>query len=97
MDPYLKELLPFCKTYIKNSDDVLRMLRYFGLVFDDIFVTTWDSEAMCPNINTEERMAFAMEALDAFILKLKPNWPRNKLSLAIRLLLTCNVFQFDDA
>ena len=35
---YLKELLPFCKTYIKNSDDMLRILRDFGLVFDDVFL-----------------------------------------------------------
>ena len=40
VDTYLKELLSFCKTYIKNSDDMLRILRNVGLVFDDVFVTT---------------------------------------------------------
>ena len=96
VDTYLKELLPFCKTYIKNSGDVLRILRDFRLVFDDIFVTTCDAEAMYPNINTEEGLAFIMAALGAFIFKVKPGWPRNQLLLAIRLLLKLNVFQFDD-
>ena len=96
VDSYLKELLPFCKTCIKNSDDVLGILRGFGLVFEDVFITTSDAEAMYPNINTEEGLAFVMVALDAFIFKTKPGWPRKQLLLAIRLLLKCNVFQFDD-
>ena len=37
VDAYLKELLPFCKIYIKNSDDALRILMDFGIVFDDVF------------------------------------------------------------
>ena len=73
VDTCLKELLPFFKTYIKNSDDVLQILRNFGLVLDDIFVTTCDAEAMCPNVNTEEELAFAMAASDAFIFKIKPD------------------------
>ena len=68
VDAYLKELLPFCKTYIKNSDDVLRILRDFGFVC----VTTFDSEAMCPNINTEEGLTFIMASPDTFIFKVKP-------------------------
>ena len=96
VDSYLKELLPFCKTHIKNSDDVLGILRGFGLVFEDVFIATCDAEAMHPNINTEEGLAFVMVALDAFMFKTKPGWPRKQLLLAIRLLLKCNVFQFDD-
>ena len=82
---------------MKNSDDVIRILRDFGLVFEDVFVTTCNAEAMCPNMNTEEGLDFAMTALDAFVLKIKLGWPRNQLLLVIRLLLKCNVFQFDDA
>ena len=52
---------------------------------------------MRPKINTEEGLAFAMEALDAFIFKVKPGWPRKQLCLATKLLLKCNLFQFDDA
>ena len=87
LDAYLKELLPFCKTYIKNSDDMLRILRDFGVVFDDIFVTTCDTEAMCPKISTEKGLSFMIAALDTFIFRVKPGWPRNQLLLAIRLLL----------
>ena len=72
VDAYLKELLHFYKTYIKNSDDVIRILRDFGVVFDDIFVTTCDAEAMYPNINTEEGLAFMMAALDTLIFRVKP-------------------------
>ena len=76
---------------------MLRILSEFGLVFDDIFVTTCDIEAMHPNIKTEEGLVFMIVALDAFSLKVNPGWPRNQLVLAIILLLKCNVFQLDDA
>ena len=59
-------------------------------------MTTCDVEAMHANINTEEVLAFTMADLDAFIFKVKPDWPRNQLILVIRLLLKCNVLQFDD-
>ena len=66
---------------------MLRILRNFRLVLDEIFVTTCDTEEMYPNIKTEEGLAFTMVALDTFIFKVKPDWPRNRLLLAIRLLL----------
>ena len=71
VDSYLKELLPFCKTHMKNLDDVLSILRGFGLVFEDVFVTTCDTEVMHPNTNTEEGLTFMMAALDAFFFKIK--------------------------
>ena len=57
MDTCLKELLPFCKTHVKNSDDVLRILKDFKIVYDDIVVTNCYAEAMCPNIITDEGLA----------------------------------------
>ena len=36
-------------------------------------------------------------ALDSFVFKVKPIWPRRQLILSIMVLLKCNVFQFDDA
>ena len=93
---HLKELLPFCKTHVKNSDDVLKILKDFKTVYDDIFVTNCDAETINPNVNTEEGLAFAIAALDSSALKVKPRWPRKQLLLEIRLLLKFNVFQFDD-
>ena len=76
VDKCLKELLPFYKTCIKNSDDVLRILKDVKLVHDEIFVTTCDAELMHPNISTEEGLAFAMAALDSFVFKVNPSWRR---------------------
>ena len=76
---------------------MLRILKDFKIVYDNIFITTCDAEEMCPNISTEEGFAFVMAALDSFVFKVKPSWPRRQLLLAIRLLLKCNVFQLDDA
>ena len=76
---------------------MLKTLRAFRKVYDDIFVTTCDTEAMHPNVNADEGLAFIMAALDQFILKVKPIWPRKKFLSAIRLLLKCNMFQFEDA
>ena len=72
VDVHLKELLPFCKTYIENSDDILRILKDFKLFYDDIFVTNFDAEAMCPNMSTDEGLAFTIAALDSFVFKVKP-------------------------
>ena len=76
MDTCLNELLPFYKTHIKNSDDVLKILIDFRRVCDDNFATTCNAEAMRPNFNTEEGLGFAMEDLDVFIFKVKPGWTR---------------------
>ena len=73
----LKELLPFCKTFINNSDDVLKILRHFRRVCDDIFVTICDAEAMHPNINTDEGLDFIMAALDAFVFKVNHSGQEN--------------------
>ena len=51
---------------------------------------------MCHNIKTEEGLAFLILALDTFLFKVQPNWPRRQLLLAIRLILKCIFFQFDD-
>ena len=75
---------------------MLRILRDFGAVFDDVFMTTCDAEAIYPNVNTKEGLGFIMVALGNFIYRVKPGWPRNQLLLAIRLPLKCYVFQFDD-
>ena len=40
VDTHLKEFLHFCKTCIKNSDDVLRILKDFKIVHDNVFITT---------------------------------------------------------
>ena len=50
---------------------MLRILRNFGLVLDDVFVNAYDAEAIHPNINTEEGIVFTMVALDTFIFKVK--------------------------
>ena len=51
---------------------MLKFLKDFKIVHDDIFVTTCDAEAMYPNINKEEGLAFVMTALDSFVFKVKP-------------------------
>ena len=73
VDMHLKELIPFCKTCIRNSDNILSILKDFKIVHDDIFVTNCDAELMCPIISTEEGLAFIMAALDSFVFKVKPN------------------------
>ena len=50
------------------------MLRDFRRVYDDIFVTSCDDEAMHPNINTEKGLAFTMAVLDSFTFKVKSSW-----------------------
>ena len=72
-------------------------MKDFKIIYDDIFVINYDEEAMYPNISTDEGLSFAMAALDSFLFKVTPIWTKRYLLLAIRLMLKCNVFQFDDA
>lgn len=64
VDIHLKELLPFCKMCINNSDDALKILKDLKIVHDDVFVTNCDSEVMYPNINAEEGLVVVMTAMD---------------------------------
>ena len=96
VDSYLKELLPFCKTYIKNSDDVLKSLKRFLSAEENVSFTTCDAVAMYPNIKTEEGLAFIIATLDGLIFRVKPENPRKQLLVAMCLLLKRIVFQFDD-
>ena len=56
IDSYLQELLPSVESYIKDSDDLLKELRNFGQVDDDMFITTADAVAMYPNIDNDEAL-----------------------------------------
>ena len=73
VDACLQELLLFCKKFITYSDDTLRVLREFKRVCEDYFVTTYDAEAMHPNIRTEVCFDFMLVALDSFVFKVKPS------------------------
>ena len=64
-------------------------------MYEDYFISTCDAEAMYPNVKTEEGLTFLIAARDAHIFKVRLNWPRKQLLLAIKLILKCNVFQFD--
>ena len=44
-------------------------MKDFKIVHDDAFVTTYDLEAMHPNISTEEGLDFTMVTLDSFVFK----------------------------
>ena len=63
---------------------------------ESIFISACDAEAMYSNTKIEEGLAFIIVDLDSFIFKVKLNWPRKQLLLAIRLVLKYNFFQFDD-
>ena len=51
---FLRELLDQIPSYVKNSNEILLILRCFNALDDNVFLFTADAAAMCPTINTEE-------------------------------------------
>lgn len=96
VDSYLRELLPYVSSHIKDSDDLLGELKKFGPIEGDAFMSTSDAVAMCLNIRTDEGIMFLIAALDACLFKARLDWPRKQLLKAIELMLKFNVFRFEN-
>ena len=92
----MKELLPYCYAQIKKYDDVIRKLNSFQCVSSNMHITACDAVAMYPNIHTDQGLALISMALDTFVFKVRPGWPRKQTTLAIKILLKCDVFEFGD-
>ena len=70
------------------------MIRTLNELDNNVFLSAADATSMCPNINTEEGLAFLTIVLDNLMFKVEPNWPRTEIINATKLLLRFNVFQF---
>ena len=93
---YLKQFLPYHKTCMQISDDVLNNLKDVKTLNEDYFINTCDVETVHPNTKTEECLEFLIAALDAHIFKVRTDWPSKQLLSGIELLLKCDVFRFND-
>ena len=58
VDMYLRELLEQITSYVKNSNDVLLMLKCLNASYENGILFTSDATAMRPNMNTEEGLTF---------------------------------------
>ena len=71
-------------------------MNKFCIFCEDVFITTFNAEAMCPKIIISvEGLEFVMTVIFYFTQK-KTNWPTKLQLLAVRLILKYNAFQFDE-
>ena len=80
--------------YIRESSDLIIKLQNLGDLNDNHYLFLTDSEAMCPNIDTEEGLTALLVLFETRILECDKTCSIQPLILALQLLMTNIAFQF---
>lgn len=93
----MKILIPiFSDTYIPDSYAVVDDLKAIGTLKSTTKFFTSDAVAMYTNINTDHALDTFQKALYKYKSLLPPDFPTEMFLQMLRLVMTRNVFQFDD-
>jgi hypothetical protein len=96
LDFKMKELLPFIKSYLKNSSSVIADLKNLQLPQDALLFSA-DTVSMYTNIDTNT----GIHSIDRLIVtnqnQLPVNFPKELLLRVLQLIMDNNIFSFGDS
>jgi len=95
LDYKMKILLPYIRSYIKNSREIIKDLRTLCIP-DGALLFSADATAIYTNIETNLGIASIKNFITSHQDKLPPNFPTNLFLLVLTLIMKCNVFTFAD-
>jgi hypothetical protein len=95
LDYKMKELLPFVKSYIKNSFMVINDLKDLKIPKDALLFSA-DATSMYTNIDTKTGVTSIQNLIQTHKDKLPPNFPINLVLETLTIVMENNVFSFAD-
>lgn len=92
----MKTLIEFVPTYIQDSDQVISELRALGPLPPSARLFTLDAKAMYTNLNTKECVNCFQEFITLLGTSLPKNFPKEMFIAVLEIVMTSNIFTFDD-
>ena len=96
IDVQLQRVVHLCPCYLKDSQSLLRKLHRLGQLPPTAVVVTADAVSMYTNIDTQHSLKVLRLWFDLHAHQLPKKYPVDMVLQAIRIVMTNNVFQFDD-
>ena len=96
VDVQLQKLIHLCPGYLQDSQAFLTKLRRLGRLPPTAIILTADAVSMYTNINTSHALATLHKWLTLHQDDLPHDYPTQMVLEATKLVMTNNVFQFDD-
>ena len=96
LDVQLKKLLPLSPTYLRDSNQVLTELQALGPLPPHAKLFTADAVSMYTNIDTHHALAVFREWFRDFSPEIPSGFPTELFLQVLELVMTRNVFSFDD-
>ena len=96
LDHQMKRLLPLSNTYLRDSNQVLDELTALGALPPNAKLFTADAVSMYTNIDTEHAISTFRRWLTDFTTEIPDNFPTELFLRVLELVMTRNIFQFDD-
>ena len=96
LDIQMKRLLPLSQTYLKDSYQVLDELKALGQLPANARLFTADAHSMYTNIDTKHALTIFKQWLQVFPDEIPTDFPTDLFLSVLELVMTRNVFQFDD-
>ncbi len=96
VDVQLQKLIHLCPGYLQDSQAFLTKLRRLGRLPPTAVILTADAVSMYTNINTTHALATLHKWLTLHKEDLPQDYPTQMVLEATKLVMTNNVFQFDD-
>jgi hypothetical protein len=96
LDYQMSRLLPLSKTYLRDSTQVLSELKNLGKLPPNARLFTADAVSMYTNIDTEHAMRVFRHWFTKFSEEIPTNFPVELFLAVLEIIMTQNVFEFDD-
>jgi hypothetical protein len=96
VDRQLQKVVHLCPGYIKDSNEMLQKLQQLDPLPPTTVIIVADAVSMYTNIDTQHGIQTLKEWLDAHRAELPKGFPTGLVVAATELIMTCNIFQFDD-
>lgn len=96
VDVQLQSVVHLCPAYLKDSQSLLNRLQKMGKLPSSAVIVTADAVSMYTNINTQHGLQTLRNWLLLHEAELPRDFPTDMVIDAVELIMTNNVFQFDD-
>ena len=96
VDRQLQKVVHLCPAYLQDSNSLLHKLHNLGNIPNTARLITADAVSMYTNIDTTHGIATLRNWLELHTPELPPDFPTDFVINATQLIMTANVFQFDD-
>jgi hypothetical protein len=94
LDYHLQKLKPLIPTYLKDSHQLLDLLRNLGPLPPGALLFTADANSMYTNIDTDHAILVISEWLDSLKDRLPANFPLDAVKDAMNLVMRNNIFEW---